>query len=293
MTEITLLDGGMGQELLSRVDDAPTSLWSTRVMYDHPGLVERVHLDYFEAGATIATANTYALHLDRFPGTDLEGQQPALIDAALAEAERAVEAHGSGRIAGSIGPLGWSYDPNAHPDLASAERLYAEVAAQIAPRVDLILCETVASVGHARAVLKAARQTGRPVWLALTVDDEDGSRLRSGEPLADLADLEPDAWLANCSAPEAMSAAMEVFSLWNKPFGAYANGFKEITKAFLSAHSTVEELAPRNITPEAYADFALGWVEQGATIVGGCCEIGPAHIHELAKRLRAAGHKIV
>jgi len=29
-----------------------------------------------------------------------------------------------------------------------------------------------------------------------------------------------------------------------------------------------------------------GWIKQGATIVGGCCEVGPAHVAELAKRLR-------
>jgi homocysteine S-methyltransferase len=28
---------------------------------------------------------------------------------------------------------------------------------------------------------------GRPVWLSVTVDDGDGSRLRSGEAVADLA----------------------------------------------------------------------------------------------------------
>jgi homocysteine S-methyltransferase len=31
----------------------------------------------------------------------------------------------------------------------------------------------------------------------------------------------------------------------------------------------------------------------GATIVGGCCETGPAHIAALSAALRAAGHSIV
>jgi S-methylmethionine-dependent homocysteine/selenocysteine methylase len=31
----------------------------------------------------------------------------------------------------------------------------------------------------------------------------------------------------------------------------------------------------------------------GATIVGGCCETTPAHITEIARRLRAAEHRIV
>jgi S-methylmethionine-dependent homocysteine/selenocysteine methylase len=37
----------------------------------------------------------------------------------------------------------------------------------------------------------------------------------------------------------------------------------------------------------------MGWVAQGATIVGGCCEVGPDHIAELASQLRATGHQII
>ena len=38
MTDITLLDGGMGQELVHRAGDKPTPLWSTQIMLDHPGI---------------------------------------------------------------------------------------------------------------------------------------------------------------------------------------------------------------------------------------------------------------
>ena len=65
MTKITLLDGGMGQELIHRAGDRPTPLWSTQVMMDHPGMVEAVHEDYFRAGSGIATTNTYCIHHDR------------------------------------------------------------------------------------------------------------------------------------------------------------------------------------------------------------------------------------
>ena len=39
MAVITLLDGGMGQELLARTGDTPTPLWATQVMIDHPDVV--------------------------------------------------------------------------------------------------------------------------------------------------------------------------------------------------------------------------------------------------------------
>ena len=58
MTTITLLDGGMGQELVNRSGDTPTPLWGTQVMVDHPGMVEAIHRDYFDAGAAIATTTT-------------------------------------------------------------------------------------------------------------------------------------------------------------------------------------------------------------------------------------------
>ena len=38
--------------------------------------------------------------------------------------------------------------------------------------------------------------------------------------------------------------------------------------------------------------LALGWVAQGATLIGGCCEVGPAHIRHLHHRLIGEGHQI-
>ena len=104
MTEITLLDGGMGQELVHRAGDSPTPLWSTQVMMDRPGLVAQVHRDFFEAGATIATLNSYAIHKDRLAPVGIEDQFEVLHAKARGEAQSARAAHGSGKIAGSIGP---------------------------------------------------------------------------------------------------------------------------------------------------------------------------------------------
>ena len=72
--DITLLDGSIGQELMKRSDDAPTALWSTLVMIEHPELVGHVHAEYFRVGATIATTNTYPVLQDRLDtnGYDLD-----------------------------------------------------------------------------------------------------------------------------------------------------------------------------------------------------------------------------
>jgi homocysteine S-methyltransferase len=297
MSAITLLDGSIGQELVHRAGDRPTPLWSTSVMIEKPGLVRAVHGDYFTAGATIATTNTYAVHRDRLVKAGLEDRFATLIDLALAEAEAAVAAHGSGRIAAALGPLGASYRPDICPPAHEAAVPYAELVALMNDRGDLFLIETASSVEQARGALLGCRDATKPVWLSVTVMDDDGTRLRSGESVSDLAgivsELAPDAVLVNCSRPEAIAAALDLIAPFGRPFGAYANGFTRITEAFLHDSPTVEALtARRDLGPAEYADFALGWVAQGATIVGGCCEVGPAHIAELANRLRAAGHDI-
>lgn len=280
----------MGQELVRRSGKAPTPLWSTQVMIDAPELVAAVHADYRAAGAIVHTTNTYAVHRDRLADTPYAGQFAALITAALDAAQ------GTGRIAGSIGPLVASYRPDIHPAHDIAVAAYAEVAGLIAPRVDLILCETIASIAHARAVLAAALPLGKLVWLSVTVDDADGSRLRSGEPVAALLDAAQgaSALLANCSAPEAMGAAMDALAMGDLPFGAYANGFTHIAADFLKSKPTVDALSARqDLGPDAYAGFAMGWIEQGATIVGGCCEVGPAHIATLHRAITDAGHEVI
>ena len=295
---ITLLDGGMGQELLARTGDEPTPLWATQVMLDHPDVVREIHADYFAAGATIATTNTYAIHHDRLERFGMDDLFEVLHMKAVSQAEEARAAHGSGRIAGSLGPLVATYRPETCPPVAEAQPKYAEIATLIGPHVDLFLCETMSSVMQAEGALAGAVTAGKPVWLSVTVDDNDGTRLRSGEPIADLAPLidryRPAAILCNCSVPEAMGAAMAEVAKFGLPFGAYANGFTHISDAFKTDAPTVAVLEHRHdLTPDRYAAFALGWVAQGATIVGGCCEVGPAHIRALAAALKAAGHGIV
>ncbi|MBD3665698.1 homocysteine S-methyltransferase family protein [Sulfitobacter sp. TSTF-M16] len=294
MTEITLLDGGMGQELIHRTpDDAPTPLWSTQVMVNLPGLVAQVHRDFADAGATVATTNTYAIHRDRVKDTPLEARFNDLYTMALAEARLSK----APRIAGAIGPLGASYRPDLHPPSDEGAALYGDIARMLGPSCDLLLCETVCSVLHAESVLRGATRSGKPVWLSLSVDDTEGTRLRSGEPLADAipyAQAGADAVLINCSAPEAIPAGLEILANAGLPYGAYANGFEQISEGFLGDKPTVDTLqSRRDFTPEAYADHVMGWVDQGATIVGGCCEVSPAHIAEIAARLRAGGHTII
>ena len=298
MSNITLLDGSIGQELVKRSGDRATPLWSTSVMIEKPGLVDQVHADYFSVGASVATTNTYPVLYDRLKRVGLEDKRHALWDIALNAAKKARDDHGSGRVAASIGPLIASYRPDICPPAEEAEKLYSEIICYLAPKCDILLIETMSSIDQAEGALRAVIKGGKPVWIGLTVDDFDGRKLRSGENLTDIKTTldaySPEAVLINCSRPEAVSDGVNILADFGYQFGAYANGFTKISDGFLKDAPTVDALEQRqDLSPEAYANFAMEWVKAGATIVGGCCEVAPDHIQELANRLRAAGHQII
>lgn len=285
MTKVTILDGGMGQELIARAGKA-TGLWSVQALLDTPETVRAVHDDFFAAGAEIATTNTYACLPDRLEARDIGDQIEDLNHLACRLAVEARDAHGSGQVIGGMGPIGFSYQPDKAPPASQAAETYAMLARLHADYVDAHILETMSSVDQARGGLMGTSVTGKPTWLAVSVMDDDGTRLRSGEPISDLlpllADFHPQALLINCSPPEAVTAALKALPPLPCQIGAFANGFVKIADQFDTIGATVDLLETRtDLDPAAYATFAKAWAELGATIIGGCCEVGPAHIAEL------------
>lgn len=294
MREIILTDGGMGQELLRRSQTPPTPLWSGRVLIDEPDLVRALHVEFIRAGARVITVNSYAATPERLEREGVGELFEPLQKRALDLAHEAREAAGEDGvlIAGCLPPLFGSYHPSLTIPFADTLAIYRRVVAEEADRVDLMLCETMASAEEARAAAIAASESGKPVWVSWTLADHGQPRLRSGETLATAAaaleGIALDARLVNCSRPEAVDAALPDLLALGGPVGAYANAFPAVDK--LKHGGTVDVLGHReDLVPERYADFALGWAEAGAAIVGGCCETGPEHIAALRDRLHAAG----
>jgi len=290
---ITILDGGMGQELLARSANRATGLWSAQILLDEPDLVRAVHADYLTAGADVITANSYVLHRDRLAPFGVEDRFEQLQSLACRLAVEARDSHGAGLVAGSLGPNARSYRPDLALPEDRAVEAFAEIARLQAPYVDLLLCETMSSIEQARGAVLGARTVGLPVWLAVTVDDDDGTRLRSGQEISQVVELcnamSLDTVLVNCSIPEAVDMAVGALTGCGLRVGAYANGFTRINDAFLKPGATVDVLQKsKDLDPEAYAGFAANWVTRGAGIVGGCCEVGPAHIALLAKRFKSS-----
>ncbi len=286
MTQITLLDGGMGQELIRRSSQPPSPLWSAHVMMNEPEIVETVHREYVDAGAQVITLNAYSATPERLARDASEDLFEPLQAKAIEIVQRATSQRDV-KIAGCLPPLYGSYHPEGTPEFEICLETYRRVVACQSEAVDLFICETMSSIREATAATVSAKEAGKTVWCGLSVMERDGTKLRSGEDLgqASLAVKEAgaDAILLNCSPPEAITQGIPIIAQTGLPVGAYANGFTKADN--LALGGTVDALEARtDLCPEAYANFCEQWIKDGATIIGGCCEVGPAHIAELRRR---------
>jgi len=301
MPDIVLLDGGMGQELIRLSRNKNPKDWSATYLLQEPQLVRRLHLDFVKAGARVITLNTYTASFTRMGMTGGADRVPDLhrIAGEVARAARddaGVDGEGV-LIAGCLPPLNGSYRPERVRAFEVNLEEYRRLVALQAPYADLFICETMSSAEEARAAATAAVESGKPAWVAWTLHETGTPTLRSDETVGDafaaLAGITVTAVLANCTSPEAVTAAMPALVATPMPAGGYANAFQPIPRTYLPG-VPVHHIGVRDdLDADAYAAAAMGWVGQGARIVGGCCEVGPAHIARLRERLLAAGHRIV
>ena len=294
--QITLKDGGTGQELIHRSSRPAHPLWSAKVMMEDPALVQTVHEDYIRAGARLITLNTYSSTPERLAREGEAAMFHPLYARALELVQNARAATGEDvKIAACLPPLHGSYIPDmsrSHDDLLPA---YREIAQEQAKGADIMLAETLSSISELTAATQAAQETGRPVATFMTLMDDGTARLRSGESLDDalaaLTDSKPDLIGLNCSKPETVTQHLPKLAATGLRFGAYANGFTGIDA--LKIGGTVDGLKAReDVTPERYTDFTQHWINMGATFLGGCCEVGPAHIAHLSNHLKHQGHTV-
>ena len=284
---LVVLDGGMGQELINRKASAQGVLWSAKALFDFPEVVQAVHEDYIRAGADVITTNSYSCIRNNFEAEGLVHRLGEMNRLAADLAHRARDNCGqSVLIAGSMGPQNGSYRPDLVGSYEETVALYREQAEFLAPHVDFFICETLSCLVEARAAVAAATSTGKAVWLSWSIEDSGAANLRSGESIRnaweDIAGSGISAVLLNCSPPEAISKVLPgLVSICDLPVGAYANAFTPIPQMWDFHGDESIPPARTDVTPQAYYDHAADWLAAGARIIGGCCEVGPAHIAQI------------
>ena len=283
----TLLDGGMGQELIKKTLRKPTPLWSADVLRDCPEFVVETHCDFIKAGSDVITLSSYSVTPTRLAKYNRENEFEILLKVAVEAAQKAAQTFNTKPlISGCLPPLPGSYRPSERLTEQESYAEYQRITECQFKYVDLFICETMSSVEEACISTTVAKQTGLPVWTSFTVDEDNGDLLRSGEPSLDGAKAVlakgASAILINCSPPESIAQAVEKLVALGVEIGAMANGF--VTTEPLKGNTTVDVLESRlELTPQKYVTFTKDWLSKGAKIIGGCCEIGPQHIAEINK----------
>ena len=318
--KILLLDGGMGHQLRSmgvpiqgEVGSLKRFLGVAVANVEQPELVVSAHAAFLDAGADIITTNSYAViprvydELGRKDEDDddeddhrrdnimsFENMLVAACKAACDARKIQTNTKRNILVAGSLPPLSESYRPDKVDTFENNVRDYRHICQIIAPYCDVILCETMSTADEAKAAATAAAETGKPVWVSWTLDENQPGILRSGETLEDavaalaLVKDAVAAYLVNCTSPKSVSAAIPILTSlasmgaarWGKKVrvGGYANGF-------VTAASGQGEYRQDLSETEYYDKYVLQWIQSGATIVGGCCGIFPHHIAYIRQQL--------
>ncbi len=290
----------MGRELMRIGAPFRQPEWSALALTDGPHRVVEAHSNFIDAGAQVITTNSYAIVPFHIGAERFEAEAVGLADLAgrLARqaADSALAANVIVRVAGSLPPLFGSYRPDLF-DVSRASVIIDPLVEGLQPHVDLWLAETLSSIAEAQAVRAALDRfnSAIPLWISYTLADHGDGLLRSGETVADAVsaalDLGAVAVLFNCSQAESITAAIEIAidatraatdSGSEVEIGGYANRFVAAHTETAEANEQITRLRD-DLDPVSYGEFVEAWLDIGATVVGGCCGMEPAHIARIAQ----------
>ena len=290
-----LLDGGLGSELARNGCEVHDSLWSGRVLLDHPEQIARVHHSYLEVGAQCLITASYQVS---FSGFEHAGISPADTEAALRRSvsvaqQARVDFRSSSKhdslIAASIGPFGAALADGSEfhgnyscsfDELLHFHRRRMTVLVNSNP--DLLACETIPSLEEAHAILHCLHEhPNTRAWFSFCCRDD--RHISHGEEIsacARLLDSEPQvvAVGVNCTPPQFVASLInQIRSGTTKPIVVYPNSgrpWDAVNRRWLDL-------------PDAppFASFAPSWRNAGAAWIGGCCGTAPDDIAAIRRSL--------
>jgi S-methylmethionine-dependent homocysteine/selenocysteine methylase len=284
-----ILDGGMGRELQRLGAPFRQPEWSALALMEGPEFVTQAHDSFAAAGAKVISTNSYAVVPFHLGETLFAERGTELADLAGKLARDVADKHGL-KVTGSLPPVLGSYRPDLF-EIEAARSILAVLIKGLSPYADIWLAETLSTLGEAELVGEMLKGDDRPLWLSFTLNDEGPAMLRSGETIEAAAALAhklcAQALLFNCSAPEVMEDAVKrakiALGTDTIEIGVYANGFAH-TEEEVDANAGLRHIRA-DLDPPRYLKWAKKWIASGATMVGGCCGIGPDHIRALAGSL--------
>jgi len=295
---IRILDGGMGQELLARGLKPKGTLWSASALLDEKNhkLLTDTHLSFINAGADVIVTNSFTTRRVRFKQNNVEN----FFDFANKKAgELAVKAKRISKknvlIAGGLPAQNDTYQVD-NRDKNIIKKDFFDQANLINPYVDFFYLDVISSGREIEIALDITEKLNKPVLVGLHIR-KDG-KLPSGETITKIVkNYRNNNWLgliSACVSLEIIEKTTKELKNLKIPFGFKANlwGVEEPLPVHKFNNAKFNETGKNpnialgqrdDVDEKKFYEFAKKIMKDGATILGGCCEIRPSHIKEISR----------
>ena len=294
--KIYIFDGGSGQTLLDMGLKPEGRLWSATALIDKSlhNMIINMHLDFINAGANLIVTSNFSVRKRRLlEYNKLDYFEQATNDSALL-AKNAIDISGKNvLIAGSLPTQGIVYFSKKVTDDKETFNSFNETAKILNPNVDLFYLDVLSSINEIQIACEAIKDFEKPILIGVHLNTN--GNLPSGETIDDLISISKNynccGIIAACVSPEIVNLAIPKLINQKLPFGFKVNAFKNISENNpLDADSNyngypTERYGSRadEFNPQVFKKFVEGKLKDGATLLGGCCEIKPSHIKAISE----------
>ncbi len=292
-----ILDGGMGQELLHKGLKPKGTLWSAHALIDEDchQLVIDTHLDFINAGAEVIVTTTFTARRNRLIQNDCEKYFEKINIKAVELAQKARDVSKKDiLIAGGLPNQKQTYTADLGKDLDSIEKNFYDQAKMLRNGIDFYYLDVMSSGLECEIALKAIESFNLPVLVGVHL--RDNGQLPSGEKIKNIVKKYKNKnWLGiimACISPKAYEVVANDLKKIDIAYGFKLNAFKKIPVGYTVASKDAWGNAGNpntvlgtnaDLNESRFYEYAKKFMENGATILGGCCEIRPSHIKEISK----------
>jgi homocysteine S-methyltransferase len=295
--KIRILDGGMGQELLNRGLKPKGTLWSAHALIDkecHQMVID-THLDFINAGAEVIVTTTFTARRNRLIQNDCEKYFEKINIKAVELAQKARDiSKKEVLIAGGLPNQKQTYSADLGKDLGLIEKNFYDQAKLLKHGIDFFYLDVMSGGLECKIALKVIESYNLPVLVGIHL--RDNGLLPSGEKVIDICKKYKNKnWLGiimACISPGAYGLVINDLKKIDMPYGFKLNAFKKIPEGYSVAskdewgnagNPTTVLGKNTDLNESKFYEYAKKFMKDGATILGGCCEIRPSHIKEISK----------
>jgi homocysteine S-methyltransferase len=274
--KVRILDGGMGQEILNRGVKPHGTIWGATALLHkkYHKIVVNVHLDFIKAGAEVIVTNNLEKKFNELNITAGE-----LAAKAVKKSKKNI------LIAGSLPPQNFTYFADLGGNLNFIKNGFYQQAKCLNPYVDFFYLDVMSSLKECKIGIQSIRNFKKKFLIGLHI--RENGKLPSGEKfiavVKKLEKFNPLGVIASCVSIENLNQITKDIKKIKIPFGFKLNAFEHIPAGWKpDANNPKVQLGTRHdLNPKKFLKVCQELKKKGAKIIGGCCEITPAHIKQI------------